>query len=110
RFDPENDLHLDELACLLLERFRRDGDAEAFALLFELTGRRLERIAARLAARLRPAAPPHELIGGLKSSLWAGEGAPLTGTLFALARGLMERRLRAERSRRGRRPALTRPA
>jgi len=34
-FDCDNDLHLDELASRLLERFRRNRDVEAFALLME---------------------------------------------------------------------------
>ena len=47
-FDIDDELHADELACHLLERFRSAGDAEAFALLFELTRPRLLRLAAQL--------------------------------------------------------------
>ena len=103
-FDPGNDLHLDELACHLLERFRRHGDAEAFALLFELTGGRLEQVACRLLARLHQAVTPQELVDGLKRRLWVGEGATLLGGFLALSRSLMERQLREGSGQRDCRP------
>ncbi len=92
-FDPGDDGHVDELACLLLERFARHGDTEAFALLFAVAGQRLEQIAGRIARRLGAATAPSELVDGLKRRLWIGEGWLLLGGFLALARGLMERQL-----------------
>src|SRR5262245_36913891 len=65
-FDAGDDNDLDDLACHLLERFRRDGDIEAFALLFEVAGERLQQIAARLAARLQAGVAPGDLVAALK--------------------------------------------
>ncbi len=92
-FDPGDDGHVDELACLLLERFARHGDTEAFALLFAVAGRRLEQIAGRLARRLGAATAPSELVEALKRRLWFGEGWLLLGGFLAIARGLMERQI-----------------
>jgi len=93
-FDAGDDNQLDELACHLLERFRHDGDIEAFALLFEVAGERLQRIAGRLAARLGVRVAPGDLVAALKRRIWVGEGLPLTGNFLAVARGLMELQLR----------------
>ncbi len=50
-FDPDNDLHAEELADHLWRRFRRAGDSEAYAMLLGFMRPRLRRIARRLAAR-----------------------------------------------------------
>jgi hypothetical protein len=93
-FDAGDDNHLDELACHLLERFRLHGDTEAFVLLFEVAGARLQQIAGRLAARLQATVAPGDLVSALKRRIWVGEGLPLTGNFLAVARGLMELQLR----------------
>ena len=96
-FDFSNDAHVDELACLLLERFLSDGDTEAFALLFQLTGARLERIARRLLDRHARAMTTADLVEAVKRRLFLeGPGSPprLVGSFLALARGLMEQELR----------------
>jgi hypothetical protein len=96
-FDCANDAHVDELACLLLERFRNHGDAEAFTLLFQLTGPRLDRIARRLLDRHARALPVSELVESFKRQIFLhGPESPprLVGSFLALARSHMERGLR----------------
>jgi len=96
-FDCANDAHLEELACLLLERFRNHGDAEAFALLFQLTGPRLERIARRLLDRHARALQAGDLVEAFKRQIFLhGPESParLVGSFLALARSHMERGLR----------------
>ncbi|HTE05499.1 MAG TPA: hypothetical protein VK824_04820 [Planctomycetota bacterium] len=97
-FDCANDAHVDELACLLLERFRNDGDAEAFTLLFQVTGPRLERIARRLLDRHARALPSAQLVEDFKRQIFLhGPESPplLVGSFLALARSHMERSLKA---------------
>lgn len=59
--DLADDLHLDELARMLLDRFRSQNDTEAFALLAELTHERLAQIANGIARRLSPTVDPEDL-------------------------------------------------
>ncbi|MFT7463202.1 MAG: RNA polymerase sigma factor (sigma-70 family) [Pseudohongiellaceae bacterium] len=59
--DLNNDLQLDELARLLLDRFRSQNDSEAFSLLAELTHERLAQIASGIARRLSPTVDPDDL-------------------------------------------------
>ncbi|MGQ0552948.1 MAG: hypothetical protein ACT4PU_06985 [Planctomycetota bacterium] len=96
-FDASNDLHLEELADLLLQRVQDLRDAEAFALLIELTRARLERMAARLVNRLPARAPaPQHLVQAVLRRLWRelrGRRAPALGFLL-LSHGLMEQELR----------------
>ncbi len=97
RFDCANDAHVEELACLLLERFRNHGDAEAFALLFQLTGPRLERIARRLLDRHARALQAPDVVEAFKRQIFLhGPESPvrLIGSFLALARSHMEHRLR----------------
>jgi hypothetical protein len=99
-FDCANDAHVEELACLLLERFLTQRDAEAFTLMFQLTGTRLERIARRLLDRHARAMEPTELVERVKRRLFVeGLVAPpkLVGSFLALARGLMEQELQSSR-------------
>lgn len=56
-FDKDDELQADDLACHLLERYRSSGDAEAFALLFELTRPQLLRLAAQMLDRMHDGAP-----------------------------------------------------
>ena len=100
-FDPRNDLHLDELAGRLLERFWRDRDAEAFALLIRVTRSRLMAIARRLGARMPRAAPPGVLVDGVLRRLFnepAAVGVP-AGSFLVVARGLLEQQARRTASR-----------
>ena len=103
-FDPANDLHLEELAGVLLDRFARERDAEAFTLLFELTRARLERMAARLALRLSSEGGAGSAGGGLASHrlvlavmrrAWRElAGRPAPAGFLVMARGWMEREMR----------------
>jgi RNA polymerase sigma factor (sigma-70 family) len=66
----KDDLQLDELARLLLDRFRGQNDTEAFALLVELTHPRLSRIAEGIARRLSPTIDPEDLPSAFLSRLF----------------------------------------
>ncbi|MCB9897694.1 MAG: sigma-70 family RNA polymerase sigma factor [Planctomycetes bacterium] len=70
-FDPSNDLHVDEAARVLLDRFRQVQDTEAFTLLFELTHDRLTRIASRITSRIAPNVEPDDLAAGFMARLFA---------------------------------------
>lgn len=70
-FDPGNDLHVDEAARVLLERFRRKNDAEAFTILFELTHERLHEIASQISRRLSPSADPDDLASAFMARLFS---------------------------------------
>ena len=88
-FDIHNDLHLDELAGRLLERFGRDRDAEAFALLIRVTRDRLLAIARSVARRIARDARPQDLVDGALRRLFL-EPALLGGSFLVMARGLLE--------------------
>lgn|GEM_PF-1309046 len=75
-FDPSNDLHLDEVARVLLIRFRQVHDAEAFTLLFELTQDRLHQIAAQISRRFSPSADPEELAAAFLARLFSDVRSP----------------------------------
>ena len=70
RFDPGNELHVDEAARHLLQRFREHDDVEAFKLLFELTHERLADSANRIVRRLSPAADADELASAFMERLF----------------------------------------
>lgn len=90
-FDVDDELQVDDLACHLLERFRSRGDAEAFALLFELTRPRLLRLAAQLLDTTPDDERAHALVGALMRSMHGdGRAAPPRLSGFAvLAAGRM---------------------
>ena len=95
-FDCDNDLHLDELASRLLERFRRNRDVEAFALLMRVSRGRLLTIARSVVRRLAWDASPQELVEGALGRLFAEPtcvGVP-TGSFLVVARGLLEQQAR----------------
>ena len=95
-FDSENDLHLDELASRLLERFRCNRDVEAFALLMRVSRGRLLAIARSVARRLAWDVPPQVLVEGALGRLFAEPtcvGVP-TGSFLVVARGLLEQQAR----------------
>lgn len=95
-FDPGNDLHVDELAGRLLERFGRDRDAEAFAALMQLTRGRLTTIARCVAERLPHAAPPPRLVDAVLRRLFNDPDQVLAraGSFLVAARGLLEQQAR----------------
>jgi len=95
-FDSDNDLHLDELASRLLERFRRDRDVEAFALLMRVSRDRLLAIARSVARRLAWDVAPQELVGAALGRLFAEPGCVgvPTGSFLVVARGLLEQQAR----------------
>ncbi len=95
-FDPANDLHVDELAGRLLERFRQDRDVEAFALLIRVSRARLLAIARRLAGRLPRAGAPSALVDGALRRLFndPGQVAASAGSFLVAARGLLEQQAR----------------
>jgi hypothetical protein len=95
-FDPANDLHVDELAGRLLERFRAERDAEAFATLIRVTRDRLLAIARRLAGRLPRSASPSDLVDGALRRLFNDPGQALApaGSFLVAARGLLEQQAR----------------
>ncbi len=70
-FDPANDVHVDEAARHLLERFRQHDDLEAFTLLFELTHERLAAAATRICRKLAPAVEPDDLASAFMARLFA---------------------------------------
>ena len=92
-FDIHNDLHLDEMASRLLERFERDRDAEAFALLIRVTRGRLLAIARSVARRLAREAAPQDLVDAVLRRLFH-EPILAAGSFLVLARGLLEQQAR----------------
>lgn len=74
RFDPRNELHVDEAARLLLDRFREQQDVEAFTLLFELTQERLVESAGRITRKLAPSQDPEELATSFMTRLFTDVG------------------------------------
>ena len=101
-FDCDNDLHLDELASRLLERFRRHRDVEAFALLMRVSRGRLLAIARSVSRRLAWDASPHELVEGALGRLFTEPAcvAVPTGSFLVVARGLLEQQARCRAARR----------
>ena len=91
-FDPHNDLHVDELAGRLLERFRRQHDVEAFAQFLRLTRARLLDIAQRVSARVPRGGPPEALVEAVLRGLFNEPQRipPATGSLLVAVRGLLE--------------------
>jgi RNA polymerase sigma factor (sigma-70 family) len=69
-FDPRNELHVDDAARHLLERFRAHDDLEAFTLLFELTHERLAESAGRITRKLAPSVDPEELASAFMARLF----------------------------------------
>jgi RNA polymerase sigma factor (sigma-70 family) len=74
RFDARNELHVDEAARHLLERFREHGDIEAFTLLFELTHERLSESAGRITRKLAPSVDADELASAFMVRLFTDVG------------------------------------
>ncbi len=74
RFDARNELHVDEAARHLLDRFREHGDVEAFTLLFELTHARLSESAGRLTRKLAPSLDADELASAFMVRLFTDVG------------------------------------
>jgi RNA polymerase sigma factor (sigma-70 family) len=70
RFDTRNELHVDEAARHLLERFREHDDLEAFTLLFELTHEQLSQSAGRITRKLAPSVDPEELASAFMARLF----------------------------------------
>ena len=70
-FDAANELHVDEAARHLVERFRTDNDLEAFTLLFELTHDRLSLAATRITRKLAPGVEPDDLVSAFMARLFA---------------------------------------
>lgn len=73
-FDAEDDLHVDEAARALIERFRDEADVDAFTLLFELTHDRLLLAAARITRQLGGSIDPEDLVAGFMSRLFCDVG------------------------------------
>lgn len=69
-FDPNDPRQVDALAGELLERFVAAGDVESFAMLCELTGPRLRRLAARIARRFELSQRPDLLVDELRRTLF----------------------------------------
>ncbi|MGQ0553271.1 MAG: RNA polymerase sigma factor [Planctomycetota bacterium] len=76
RFDPGNDLHLDAAATLLIERFHRENDAEALALLYELCHQRLHDIARLVRRQLAVAVDPEDLVASFMTRLFVDVRRP----------------------------------
>ena len=75
-FDPHNDLHVDEVAGFLIDRFRGENDVEALALLYELCHRRLREIARQVTRQLALAIDPEDLVSGFMSRLFTDVRRP----------------------------------
>jgi hypothetical protein len=90
-FDIDDELQTDDLACHLLERYRSAGDAEAFALLFELTRPRLAQLAAQLLDTVPDDARADALVVAMMRAMHSeGRAAPPRLSGFAvLAAGRM---------------------
>jgi len=97
-FDPRDDAQLEAAAEHLLARFREEHDAEAFALLMELTRGRLLSIARRMLARLARSERPEALVEGVMARLFTGRcrALPLACSFLVLARGLMHQQALAD--------------
>ena len=75
-FDPSDDRQIDELACFLLQRFHREDDVDALALLFELAHDRLVEIARSVVRKLSLAADPDDLVMGFMTRLFTDVRRP----------------------------------
>jgi RNA polymerase sigma factor (sigma-70 family) len=75
-FDARNDLHVDAIACFLIERFHADNDVDALALLFELSHRRLREIARRICRQLALALDPEDLVAAFMTRLFTDVRRP----------------------------------
>lgn len=73
-FDPSNDLHVDEIALFLLQRFRDHDDDEAFQLLFEVTFPKLSSLAAQITRRLTSNVDPDDLVSAFMTKLYTEVG------------------------------------
>lgn len=74
RFDAANDVHVDEVARALLERFREHDDVDAFQLLFEVTFPKLSEVAAQVTRRLNSNVDPDDLVSGFMTKLYTEIG------------------------------------
>ena len=75
-FDPQDDLHIDAVACFLIERFHADDDVEALALLFEVSHRRLREIARQICRQNAMALDPEDLAAGFLTRLFTDVRRP----------------------------------
>jgi hypothetical protein len=91
RFDPDDEQHFDAVTRRLLQRFARQRDAEAFALLMQLTRGRLLDMATRLAAGLSSEVPPGALVEAVLARVFNDPSTATTAGFFTEARGLMTR-------------------
>lgn len=85
-FDRSDELHIDDLACALLERYRSAGDAEAFALLFELMRPRLAQLAANLLYASRGTTNSARTESPPRTTLDARDASRAEGLVCALMR------------------------
>jgi hypothetical protein len=95
-FECDNDLDLEELAGSLLERFRRNRDVEAFALLMRVSRGRLLAIARSVARRLAWDASPQDLVEGALGRLFTEPACACVpaASFLVVARGLLEQQAR----------------
>jgi hypothetical protein len=89
RFDPDDERHFEAVTRRLLQRFARRRDAEAFALLMQLTRGRLLDMATRLAAGLGSEVPPGALVEAVLARVFNDPSPATTAGFFTEARGLM---------------------
>ncbi len=87
-FDASNEVHVDEVARDLLQRFRDKNDVEAFQLLFEVTLPKLSELAAQLTRRLSSNVDPDDLVSAFMTKLYTdlhGRPQPPVRRFLALA-------------------------
>lgn len=89
--DLDDEAEVERLAGLLLAAFRRDHDAEAFALLVDVTHAELWRIAHRITRRLGVIVDPEDLVATLFQRLFVQLDTPRDGVqhFFAFAHTAM---------------------
>ena len=98
-FDPDDEQHFDAVTRRLLQRFARQRDAEAFALLMQLTRGRLLDMATRLSAGLGSEVPPGALVEAVLARVFNDPSTAATAGFFTDARGLMARLARETATR-----------
>jgi RNA polymerase sigma factor (sigma-70 family) len=75
-FDPGNDLHIDAAAGFLIDRFYKENDVEALALLFEVAYVRMREIAHRVTRQLAVAIDPDDLVAGFMTRIFVDVRRP----------------------------------
>jgi hypothetical protein len=99
RFDPDDEVQFDAVARRLLERFARQRDAEAFALLMQLTRGRLLDMATRLATGLGCEIAPGTLVEAVLARVFNDPSPAAAAGFFAEARDQMGRLAREAATR-----------